>query len=371
METVFRKRHRVILAMLLAVMGLASLEAILFHTRLYPRFLEPNSSTGLFEIILWREQQAQHRLGDNLVVTVGNSRFAYSPKLADARVAQTGYYFRSAGDAGTNALAWYYMLRDLDPTAQRYRAVVIGVDDYDDEDRDYQPDTDMSALHYVIARLRWSDAIEFARSFHGRQMQWEAFRSTLLKGIVYQTDIQAFLSHPLKRVADVRLYYDGYPNWVYDYVESDVSMTGLQVDWATRKATFPASFNKDQRDTIHDVLYAPGPQNGRLAAYRRRWLGRIIDRYRGSRTKIIFVRLPRGPIVRPAYLSRKSSSSIRDFASRPNVFLVDEHALDSLEDPELFKDCAHLNREGTARLSVMMPDEVARILGPPFQRAAK
>ena len=47
---------------------------------------------------------------------------------------QSGYVFRSAGAAGTDPRSWYYMLRDLDPTASRYRAVVFGVDDFDDED---------------------------------------------------------------------------------------------------------------------------------------------------------------------------------------------------------------------------------------------
>jgi len=58
------------------------------------------------------------------------------------------------------------MLRDLDPTARRYRAVVFGVTDFDDEDEYFTPDDDIRALHYVIARLRWSDVLEFALSFH-------------------------------------------------------------------------------------------------------------------------------------------------------------------------------------------------------------
>ena len=43
---------------------------------------------------------------------------------------------------------------------------------------------------------------------------------------------------------------------------------------------------------------------------------------------------------------QKKSSSIREFAARPGVLLVDEHAFDSLERPELFKDAFHLNNAG-------------------------
>ena len=103
-------------------------------------------------------------------------------------------------------------------------------------------------------------------------------------------------------------------------------------------------------------------QTGRYANFRRLWYGRILDRYQGSRTKIIFIRLARGPVVRPGSLVRKRSSSIREFAYQPNVFLANEHAFDSLESPELFKDAVHLNREGCARFSGLLVEEIGRIL---------
>ncbi|MGA2595363.1 MAG: hypothetical protein ABSH32_36180, partial [Bryobacteraceae bacterium] len=231
-------------------------------------------------------------------------------------------------------------------------------------------DDDITALHYVIARLRWSDTIEFARSFHSRQVQWEAFRSAALKGIAYQSDILAFLTHPWERLASIELHRGGFAHWTYDYVETPRSMVGLQVDWSTMKATFPPTFDQNQRDTV-SFLMSADPQNGRLAAYRRKWFGKIIDRYRGSRTKIIFIRLARGPILRPDNLVKKLSSSIREFAFRPNVILADEHTFDSLEHPEFYKDGVHLNREGAARFSQMLSDLVTRILGAPDQHTAR
>ena len=68
-----------------------------------------------------------------------------------------------------------------------------------------------------------------------------------------------------------------------------------------------------------------------IAAFRRKWFGRLLDRYRGTPTKVVFLRLPRGPSPRPDNLVQKKSSSIREFAARPGVLLVDEHAFDSLE----------------------------------------
>jgi hypothetical protein len=296
----------------------------------------------------------------------------YVPKVVDLRPRQTGYAVRTAVVAGSDPRSWYYLLRDLDPTARRYRAIVFGVDDYDDEDRASSPDGDLSALHYCIARLRWGDAIKFAQSFHSREFQWEAFRGAVLKGIALQSDIQAFLSHPLKRIAYIRLCHQGFPNWTYDYVETSRNMGGLQIDWSTLTAAYPPGMTEEQKQTVRAwLIHEPNPQTGRLAHFFRTWLGRTADRYRESRTKIVFFRLPRGPIPRPDYLVKKRSSSIRELASRPNVILANEHLFDCLEHPEFFKDAMHLNRDGVERFSAMLADEVARILGPAGERAAR
>jgi hypothetical protein len=343
--------------------GAIALDSLLFRTGFYATILEPDSSTGLFEMVLRRELAAQEYTGRPMVATFGNSRFAWSPKAIDHRPGARKYALRSAGVAGSDARAWYYMIRDLDPTARRYRALVFGVDDYDDEDRYYNPNDDVRALHYVICRLRLLDAFEFARSFDSRELQIAALRGGLLKGIVFQNDLQAFLANPRKRLAYVRQCDRDWNTWVYDFEETTDSMAGLEIDWSTLKVTFPPGANADQRSTVTGFLaHEPEPQIGRLAAFQRTWYGRIIDRYRGSPTKIVFLRLARGPVPRPGNLTHKLSSSIRELARRPNVILVDEHAFDSLERPELFRDGMHLNREGIRRFSYMLEDEIARVL---------
>ncbi len=347
---------------LLGIAGLFALDGLLFHTALYRRFLEPDSSTGEFELILRRERHAQNDNGDNLIVTLGDSRFAYAPRLSNEVTARTGCLFRHAGVAGTTPRSWYYMLRDLDPTARRYRAIVMGVSNYNDVDEYYNPYDDIRELHYLIARLRLGDAWEFARSFQRRDFQWQAFRGVWLRGIVLQSDILAFLSHPRDRLATVDKNRRGYDSWTYTFEETARDMTGLQVDWSAGKFTLPPGAGQEERDTMGSEILAGAPQTGRLAAFRRQWLGRILDRYRGSRTRIAFIRLPRGPIPRPDELMPKAGSVIRELAKQPDVLLAEEHAFDSLERPELFKDGIHLNRAGIARFSPMLAEEVARLM---------
>ena len=355
--------RRLLAACLAACVGVIALDSLLFRTGFYTAILEPDSSTGLFEMILRRELDAQEHHGNRLVATFGNSRFAWSPKVIDLRPGPHPYLLRAAGVAGSDARAWYYMDRDLDPTARRYRALVFGVDDYDDEDRGFNPNDDVRALHYVIVRLRFGDIFQFARSFDDPDLQFAALRGGLLKGMVFQNDLQAFLADPRKRLDYVRQCDRFWSMWNYNFEETTDSMAGLRIDWKTLQATFPPGVNDDQRATVNGFLAHPSePQTGRLAAFQRTWYGRIIDRYRGSPTKIVFLRLPRGPIPRPDNLTHKLSGSIREMARRPNVILLDEHAFESLEHPELFRDGMHLNREGIQRFSYMLEDEIARVL---------
>ncbi len=353
---------------LAACFGVVALDALLFRTTIYTSILEPDSSTGLFERILHTEIAAQQQHGDNMVITFGNSRFGWSPKVLDHRPGPHEFVFRQGGIAGSDVRAWYYLIRDLDPTARRYKALVFGVDDYDDEDRFYNPNDDIRALHYAIVRLRLSDIWEFAGSFDSRQLQIEAFRGGLLKGLVFQNDLQAFLAHPVHRIEYVKLCNRDWHNWVYNFEETDHNMVGLQIDWKTLQVTFPPGVNQDQIDTTKAFLaHPPEPQIGRLAAFNRKWYGRILDRYRNSPTKIIFLRLARGPIPRPDNLTHKLSSSIREFASRRNVILLDEHAFASLEHPELYRDGMHLNRPGIEEFSCMLEDQVTRALDPQWK----
>jgi hypothetical protein len=210
------------------------------------------------------------------------------------------------------------------------------------------------------------DAMEFAGSFHDPNLRWQAFRGALFKGLVYQSDFHEFLSNPARRFGKVRLNHWGYEEWTYGYVGSDRSMEGLEIDWKTLTAKFPPGADDNQRSSVQSfLLRAPVPQTGRLAAFRRQWFGRILDRYRGSRTKIVFLRLPRGPIPRPAFLARSTGSVIRQLASRPNVILADEHAFDAIEHPWLFHDGMHMNKPGVVMFSTTLAREIGQTLGAP------
>lgn len=343
------------------MLAFSGFDALLFRSHLYP--LDPDSTAGLFEMILRRELLAQQQNGDNVVVTLGDSRFAYSPKQCNALTPQSGLVFRSAGVAGTDIPSWYYMLRDLDPEAGRYRAVVFGVEDFGEEDDAPDGADDVRTLHYVINRLRVSDVLDFPRCYRDPKLRFEAYRGGLWKGFVLARDIRAFLQDPRKRIEYVRLCQGGFEQWTYDYEGSRENMVGLRVDWEKGTAVFPRGMSENQVGTVEaHITRAPRVTENTRGEFRRKWFGRILEHYRGSRTTIVFLRLPRGPIPPPHPVPRAGSSALPELARQPGVVLCDEHAFDFLERPELFMDGAHLNREGVAQFSPRLVGEIGRLL---------
>jgi hypothetical protein len=347
-----------------SIIAFAAIEGAVFHTGLYPWILSPDGSTGYLETIL-RNERERPKNGPQ-VLGIGDSRMLLLPRLANQHTPETGYTFGTIAVAGSSPRSWYYMLRDTDPTARQYRAIVLAVESYDDAEK-WGDEADNDAdLSYVIARLRLSDLWEYSRSFDAPKQQWKAARGILLKGLVYKRDFEDLLLHPVSRVRYVRQSNRDSFGWNYGYNGPPDTVADFHVDWQTRTITGPPDADPGRLDGLKTRLLLPlPPASGVESRYMKYWLGKIYDRYRGSPTRLIFLRLPRGGFVRPDQPPYNPHSSVRELAAHPNVTLIDEHFFDSLEKPELFRDELHLNGPGMDRFSLMITEEVSRILGPP------
>lgn len=220
-------------------------------------------------------------------------------------------------------------------------------------------------MHYLIDRLRLTDLADFPWTFDNLKLRGVAIAEMLFKGYVYRRDFLDFISHSKARLAQVRLNNADSAGWFYDYQGTEHNLTGLQIDWSHNVANYPAHFTADDRRIVQEVLLSPQPPDrGRLSAYLKRWYGRIVARYRGSGTKLIFLQVPRAPVP-PPERPPKLNSAIRQIASDPNVIVLDEHLFEALERPDLFGDAMHLNGEGENRFSEILAREVRRVLGPP------
>jgi hypothetical protein len=194
--------------------------------------------------------------------------------------------------------------------------------------------------------------------------QWRAARGIAFKGLVYQRDFQDFIRAPLTRWRTVRQSWRDSHVWFYDYVENDHSLAGLAVDWEHRTVSVPADIDPGTAKGLKRTLVDPlPPQTGFRTRYLNHWLGKIVDRYRNSGTKLIFTRLPRHPWVRPDIPS-KPQSAIRMLGTRPDVALVPEETFEVLEKPEYFRDEFHMNQPGLEYFSLTIARKVREILGP-------
>jgi len=301
----------------------------------------------------------------NQVLAVGDSRMALLPRIVNQEQPGTGYTFATIGLGGTTPRVWYYALRALDPTARNYAAIVISTNDFNEPDTyDYQTERE-GDLHYLLARLGLRDLLVFPWTYRSRKFQWVTFRGIILKGFVYKRDFLEFLDHPLARIAKTRLVDSDSAGWYYGFGGTNEDLDGLLIDWQHKTVQFPDRVPEVERKLMEDMLFpALPPDAGRETAYLRYWYGKIIEHYRGSGTKLIFVRVPRAP-TSPPDPAPKLNSAIRGIASEPDVIVLDEHLFDQLEDPVFFWDAWHMNRPGMTGFSRTLGQEVRRVLGPP------
>jgi hypothetical protein len=350
--------------LLLTLFGFFLVETLVFDTDFYAAKINPDSSTGGLELRLRNEIQRSVKDRDQ-VLAIGDSRMGFFPKYPNEMKPGTGYTYASIAMPGTTARCWYYMLRAVDPTARRYAAIVIGMNDFEDVDTWDDHADRIGDLRYVIARLRWSDLPEFSNSYRDPALKWQAARGILLKGLVYQTDFQDFLRNPSARLQFAEQARHDSASWYYDFVGTKDNVGNIRIDWSAKTVTAPSSFPANRVSEFRDVFVGPlPPQTGRKSPFMKYWLNKIHDFYRGSGTRIIFIRLPRGPFVRPDQPAVNPHSSVRELAAQPDVSLAPEHFLDSLEHPDIFTDPFHMNGPGCADFSRMVALQVRELLGP-------
>jgi hypothetical protein len=362
-------RRPVLTRIVLALAIFCLFEGLIFHSSFYANLLKPDSAAGSL-ITTLRLEQRRPIHDRNQVLGIGDSRMPLWPRLTDALRDETGYTFASIATPGTYPRDWYYMLREVDPDRSRYAAVLIPMYEYEDDDWGDHSAEEVD-IHYLAPLLRLSDLFEFSMSYPTWKLRKRAMRSILLKGLTYKQDFRDFLEHQDARLSELKWARENLAQARYDYPGVERSDAGLEVDWAARKiAHYPPDRTPAERAEFNTILLRPvGPYTGQRAAYRRLWFGRIVNYYRGTRTRLIFFRVPRGPFVRP-YRTNARTSAVREIAARGEATLLDEDLLDELERPEFFMDAVHLNRAGCERFNPILARAVARVLGPPSGEGA-
>jgi len=344
--------------LLLGVASFVCLDGVIFHTGLYVSILAPDSYAGRLAVITRAEKQRAPS-GLKEVLVLGDSRMAegFSTAVADGLASAAGFKFVTLAEPASTANTWYYMLREVDPTAQRYWAIVVpyGIG--------YEP-TSAESLRISMAAplLRYGDCFTFASAFQQWSGRFRAVTACILRGSAYQSDVADFLEHPIARIQSVqresavvhaRAVYKG----------RDYDIVGTSYDATTGQMTFPSRLTEAQREAIRKSLLQPSQSEMQYSLrLQREWIPRILNRYSKSATAIVLTPIPRGPFAELPAFSLAQRAPFPEVTRQRTVFSLPEQTFDFLEKPDYYFDAFHLNAKGRQRFTErLVNDLVARL----------
>jgi alginate O-acetyltransferase complex protein AlgI len=342
---------------------LVAADALLFRTPLYHGVLAPGSSTGSFEAVVARLRSLPAR-PESDVLELGDSRIYEGLSPAAASKASGGLHFISAAVPGTTPRCWTYLDEAVDPGAHRYRAVVIPVDTYADDDSALgalDGNDRPNDLRFLVYRIPPGGAWPLASTFSDPRMKVGYTLDLLLRGPLLRDDLQDLLADPAGRVAALRRERADLP--ALEMLETrTTSLEGLSVDFARGTVQAPLGTDPAEKVELQTQILRPVAPSPGYGEYRRRWLGELVARYRAAGTPVIFVRIPARPIHRTV---AQASGSLVALAHAGAIMLPQGPYL-ALERPPLFADHDHLNVDGEARFSALLGRDVAAaLLHPP------
>jgi hypothetical protein len=344
--------------LLLGIVAFICLDAILFHTGLYVSILAPRSYAGRIARITEAERKRAPS-GLKEVLILGDSRIAegFSAALANQLGSVAGLKFVSLAEPAASANTWYYMVREVDPAARRYSAIVIpyGVG--------YEPKSaDALRISMAAPLLRYADCFSFASGFQRWTGRFRAFMTCILRGSAYQDDVVDLLSHPLARIRSIQ--QTGERHSGSDYRGRDYDLEGTSYDPTTGQVTFASKLTESQRQAFRKSLIQPSQSDTEYSLkLQRDWIPRITSRYSDSPTAIVLTPVPRGPFLKIAGLATESESVLPTTRIRATRFCLPGHTFDFLEKPEYYFDAFHLNAKGRQKFTEALVSELLKRLG--------
>lgn len=339
----------------------ALVDVIAFRTSLYRHVLDPASTTGSFEAAI---DQFRGLRGDprSDVLVLGDSRIYSGLDPSVASAAGGGLRFLNGGVPGTTPRCWPFFVRAIDPRAGRFRAVVISVDTYGDDDTaigSLDGDDRPMDLRYVVFQTRLHDLPKLAGSFSDPRERVEYGIDLFWRGQELRDDFQSLAADPLARLRALAHR----PGDTYDPLAAhprSESLAGLRVDFATNAITYPPAVSDGEQKAIATQTLAVANPSPSYARYRLQWLAPIAQRYAAAGVPVFFVRIPTRPAHRAA--TQLPSGSLVEIAQEWHAQLLPAAPYMALEQPQLFADEDHLNRDGSLRFSRLLGSNVAQAL---------
>jgi alginate O-acetyltransferase complex protein AlgI len=359
-DTLPKKTAALLVVAAFAIFGLV--DVLVFHTGSYRGLLDPSSSTGSFEAAIAQFRAVRPEPGHDVLV-LGDSRIYSGLDPRTASIASGDLRFLNGGVPGTTPRTWPFFVRAIDPNRNRFRAVVIAVDTYGDDDSaigSLDGDNRSLDLRYVVLQTRLGDIPRLAGSFPDPRERVERGLDLLWRGPELRDDFQAFAADPVARLTGIAQARD---TQTYDPLAAhprSQTLAGMQVDFARGTIRYPAGISGEERRAIATQVLRVGEASPSYGHYRMEWLAPIAARYAAAGVPLIFVRIPTRPAHRAT--SEIPRGSLAAIARDQRARLIPAAGYLALEQPGLFADEDHLNRAGSLRFSRLLGADVAREL---------
>jgi len=339
--------------LLLGIAAFVCVDGAIFHSGLYVSILAPSSYAGRVERLTLAEKKRAPS-GMKEVLVLGDSRIAegFSATLANELGSVAGLKFVSIGDPAASANTWYYMVREVDPTRQRYSAIIVPYG------LGYEPDSaDPLRISMTAPLLRYGDAFHFASGFQRWSGRFRAFVACILRGSAYQDDVVDLLAHPVARIMNVR--QADTPRSGSEYKGRDYDLVGTSYDASSGQVTFAPKLTEAQRLAFRKSLIRPSQSDTDYSLkLQRDWIPRIMNRYSDSPTAIVLTPLPRGPFLELGGFSKGYESVLPTSVIERTSFSLPEHTFEFLEKPEYYFDAFHLNAKGRQKFTETLVSEL-------------
>ena len=337
-------------------LGLAAficVDGAIFHSGLYVSILAPRSYAGRVAKIT-RSEKERVSSGMKEVLVLGDSRIAegFSASLANELGSAAGLKFVSLAEPAASANTWYYMVREVDPTARRYSAIIVpyGIG--------YEPNSaDPLRITMTAPLLRYGDCFHFASGFQRWSGRFRAFLACILRGSAYQDDVVDLLSHPVTRIKSIQQADKKHSG--SEYKGRDYDLVGTSYDASTGQVRFAPKLTEPQRLAFQKSLIQPSQSDTAYSLkLQRDWIPRIMSRYSHSPTAIVLTPLPRGPFLELGGFSKGYESVLPRSVIQRTTFSLPGHTFDFLEKPEYYFDAFHLNAKGRQRFTETLVSEL-------------
>ena len=341
--------------LLLGIAVFLCVDGVIFHSGMYVSILAPSSYAGR----VWRITHAEKERapsGLREVLVLGDSRIAegFSATLANELGSPAGLRFVSLAEPAASANTWYYMVREVDPTARRYSAIIVpyGIG--------YEPNSaDPLRISMTAPLLRYGDCFHFASGFQRWSGRFRAFFACLLRGSAYQDDVVDLLSHPVMRIRSIQQADKTHSG--SEYKGRDYDLVGTAYDAATGQVTFAPKLTEPQRLAFRKSLIQPSQSDTDYSLkLQREWIPRIMDRYSHSPTTIVLTPLPRGPFLEVGGFSKGYESVLPNSVIQRTSFSLPGQTFEFLEKPEYYFDAFHLNAKGRQKFTETLVSELLR-----------